>query len=436
MAERPIPVGPVVASGAVAAEPAGFVARLIRPRVLLPLLAGILILAALLGTPAEQQTPFDRTAPLSTTDASSGGARGFYDVAARLGWPVSRLTTPYPRAFDSAAVYAVLDPREPLTAAEVHTLLDAVRRGAGLLAVLGDPGPLDDSLGLQHSDSGYSADTHAWTTCPTFDPGDPVAMWFGADPTLYRLWPTASKPWQAADTTVFVSVHRTHVTRSRARTTSASDTTLAPAAIGFTLGAGRVVALSDDDLLRNDVIRVCRWGFGVAAIRELAWLSRDRHPKVVFDEYHMQGAGTMDVPAIVWSFLTRTRPGNAILQAIVAGLILLAAFGIRAVAPTTPKRIERRSTLEHVEALARAYAQARATRVATRRLLRGLRRRHAHGVWRTASDERFLDAVAQRHPEVAPDTRTLLDATGRSLTPAELLAVGQAVDHIDRTLDP
>jgi hypothetical protein len=412
----------------------GFIARVIQPRVLLPLLAAILILAALFGTPAEQQSPFDRTAPLSTTDASSGGARGFYDVAARLGWPVSRLTTAYPPMLDSAAVYAVLDPREPLTAGEVHTVLDAVRRGAGLLAVLGDPGPLDDSLGLQHSDSGYTANVHSWTSCPKFDPGDPVAMWFGADPTLYRLWPTASKPWQAADTTVFVSVHRAHVTRGRVRVT-ASDTNLAPAAIGFPLGAGRVVALSDDDLLRNDVIRVCRWGFGVDAIRELAWLSRDGHPKVVFDEYHLQG-GTVDLPGTVWSFLTRTRAGNAILQAIIAGLILLAAFGIRAVAPTAPKRIERRSSLEHVEALARAYAQAHATRVATRRLLRGLRRRHAHGVWRTASDERFLDAVAQRHPDVAPDTRTLLDATGRSLTPAELLAVGQAVDHIDRTLDP
>ena len=118
-----------------------------------------------------------------------------------------------------------------------------------------------------------------------------------------------------------------------------------------------------------------------------------------------------------------------------AGLVLLLALGIRPVAPREPRHIERRSALEHVEALARAYAQARATRVATRRLLRGLRRRHAHGVWRAASDERFLAAVATRHPAVADDTRTLLDAAGRSLTPAELLAVGQAVDHIDRTLD-
>jgi hypothetical protein len=260
-------------------------------------------------------------------------------------------------------------------------------------------------------------------------------MWFGADPALFRLWPTPTNSWPS-DTTVFVSVQLSGRRQSRRRTGDTTAVPTAPAAIGFPVGAGRVVALADADLLRNDVIRICRWGLGVSAVRELEWVSRGARPVLVFDEFHQEepeGSGTWTV---AWAFLTDTAPGHAVLQAIVAGLILLVALGIRPVVPRAPERIERRSALEHVEALARAYAQAGATKVATRRLLRGLRRRHAHGVWRAASDERFLDAVAQRHPAVTADTRTLLDAAGRSLTPAELLAVGQAVDHIDRTLEP
>jgi Domain of unknown function (DUF4350) len=430
MAELPPPPARDAAAGP-GSEPAGWLTRFARPQVLLPVLAVALILAVLVGTPPNEQSPMDRTAPLKTDDAGPGGARGFYELAQRLGWPVRRQTTPYPAEFDSAAVYAVLDPRQPLTPGETHVLLDAVRRGAGLLVVVGDTTPLSDSLGFQHSDSGYRADIHTWSTCPSSDPGDPVPMWLGGDPALYRLWAGQTRPWQPADTAVFTSVS---LLRGRRGTPRLSVPTLAPAAVGFPLGAGRVAVLSDDDLLRNDVIRVCKWGFGVAAVRELAWISRGGRPTVVFDEYHQDLQG-MDVWGTVWAFLRGTAPGHALVQASIAALILLAAYGIRPVAPRAPKRIERRSSLEHVEALARAYAQAGATRVATRRLLRGLRRRHAHGVWRVASDERFLDAVAKRHPAVAADTRTLLDATGRSLTPAELLTVGQAVDHIDRTLD-
>jgi hypothetical protein len=412
----------------------GLTARLLRPRVLLPALLLILIVAAVVGAP-DQQSAFERSPPLRTTDAGSGGARGIYEVARRLGWPVARRTTPYPAVLDSAAVYAVLNVAQPLTPSDAHRLLDAVRRGAGLVVVLGQDDVLGDSLGLEHSDTGYASAVHSYTTCPKTDPGEPVAMWFGVDPQLYRLWPTPTNGWPA-DTTVFVSVRLSHRSAARLRSDDSTAMATAPAAVGFPLGAGRVAVLSDADLLRNDVIRVCRWGFGLAAVRELEWVSRDKRPVLVFDEYHQEELADAGTWTVVGTFLAHTPPGHAVLQAIGATLVLLVALGIRPVVPQAPQRIERRSALEHVEALARAYAQARATKVATRRLLRGLRRRHAHGVWRAASDERFLDAVATRHPGVAADTRTLLDAAGRSLTPAELLAVGQAVDHIDRTLDP
>jgi hypothetical protein len=156
--------------------------------------------------------------------------------------------------------------------------------------------------------------------------------------------------------------------------------------------------------------------------------------RLVFDEYH-QGYGTHANPVrAVGHFLTDVSLGRALLQAAAAGLVLLAALGPRPIAPRPRQRIERRSPVEHVGALARAYEQIGATRLATRRLVRGLRRRHAHGAWRQASDEDFLRSLAARKPATAAAVNRLLDAAARPLTAAEFAQVGAAVDDIDQLL--
>ena len=96
--------------------------------------------------------------------------------------------------------------------------------------------------------------------------------------------------------------------------------------------------------------------------------------------------------------------------------------------------VERRSPLEHVGALSRAYEQARASRTAARRLARGVSRRHAHGAWRRADDEEFLRSIATRHPRLAPEVERVIAATRQSVTPAELVQVGRAIEVIERTL--
>jgi hypothetical protein len=75
-----------------------------------------------------------------------------------------------------------------------------------------------------------------------------------------------------------------------------------------------------------------------------------------------------------------------------------------------------------------------ATRLATRRLVRGLRRRHAATAARRDGDDEFLRQIAARHPEVAPDVARLLDGSQRPLTAADFVHVGAAVDHIERVL--
>lgn len=211
----------------------------------------------------------------------------------------------------------------------------------------------------------------------------------------------------------------------------------APAAIGLPLGKGRVVVVADGDWLRNDVMRVCRWHAGVTAVRMLEWLSAGGTPRhLVVDEWH-QGRGIhASAAGALGYFVVRDPRGRTLAQGVVAALLLLAALGARPLVPAGGGRIERRSPFEHVGALARAYEEIEATRIVTRRLVRGLRRR----LGATASqgpgrdEESLLAALEARHPTLAPQVALVREALARPQTPARLLEVGRAVAEIERTV--
>ncbi len=138
----------------------------------------------------------------------------------------------------------------------------------------------------------------------------------------------------------------------------------------------------------------------------LDYASGGKRPVLVFDE-HDFGARA-GIWSAVSNFLTDTSEGRTLAQVAVAALILLAVAAWRPVAPTSRKRIERRSALEHVAALARAYARVNATRTAVRRLIRGLRRRHSRKGVR--NDEAYLQGVAAQNPPLADDVQHILTA--------------------------
>ena len=117
------------------------------------------------------------------------------------------------------------------------------------------------------------------------------------------------------------------------------------------------------------------------------------------------------MPAVVlWEWLRFSSLGRVVLTLVAAGLILLAARGRRTLAPVYRVREERRSPLEHVDALATAWRAVRGTRTVARMLARGIRRRHAAGRWRTLDDTTFLAALAERHPTIADDAALLTRA--------------------------
>ena len=106
----------------------------------------------------------------------------------------------------------------------------------------------------------------------------------------------------------------------------------------------------------------------------------------------------------------------------------------RPIAPVPPVVIERRSPLEHVSALSRAYAAIGATRLAVRRLVRGLRRRHPLGAVGALDDDGYLALVRARAPGTTEDVTLLARAIRTPLPASEFVHAGAAIDHIERTL--
>jgi hypothetical protein len=139
----------------------------------------------------------------------------------------------------------------------------------------------------------------------------------------------------------------------------------------------------------------------------------------------------------VQAYLAGTPSGHAVLQLCASGLLLLLAAAPRVLPPRVDRRVERRSPLEHVDALARAYLQVGATRTATLRLVRGLRRRVDRGMARGRAadrDESFLARVAETKPALAADVALLRNALSTSVTQAEFREVGNAIGRIEAAL--
>src|SRR5690348_12714251 len=227
---------------------------------------------------------------LSTYSTNPQGARLLYEVASRLGWRVARWTNGGMIDANRGTIIAVLSPVEPLGAVETHNLLEHVRAGAGLLYVMNGGSPLDDSLHVKRGvfggmyepaeagiveapravrasdtlrarhydserrDSSKSDDeeTGAGVECANAAPnGGALAMWPDETVRLYRF------DWNGARPPATVVFARSAL-EGRSGDSTARRASLAAA--GFPDGRGRVVVISDPDLLRNDVLRVCRWG--------------------------------------------------------------------------------------------------------------------------------------------------------------------------------
>lgn len=351
---------------------------------------------------------------LTTYASDPGGARGFFETSRRLGWPATRLLDRFEGPLDSTAIYAILRPPVPLTSREVSAVLDAVRRGAGLLLVPGFASAFMDSLGMEVVPAPplgvVHVDSAAWDSLGGLTPSP---RW-----PLLVLRPTDKAPDSL-------------VTILAVKSREIADSTY-PVVLGIPLGRGRIVMMAHGSLLANVQLR--EKDTAVLPVRMLEWLAPGRRPPLIFAEYHQGHGHHPSVMNTIRRELIYTPAGRAVLHLLVAAGLLLLAVGVRPIAPRARNRSERRSPLEHVGALAHAYAQVNATRTALGRLIRGLRRRHPIGTLRSASDEAYLASLAARHTSVAADVDVLLKLIHDRPAPDRFEAAGAAIAHIERTL--
>ena len=399
----------------------------LRPGVILPTTVA-LILVIVLITPPEDEGGSDPR--LTTYSASPLGARGVYDILSQLGWHTSRRTTVLRAPLDTGAVYVILAPSRPLSDSEDSVLVHTVRAGGRVLLV---------SL-----DSTFTAPFHMqavfeWHSIRFIDQtsaaGDSAGLSHREPPRATGIG--LVQPPQGLQFVIHLlpplnDTLAIFLWGSPAREDSA---TAAVFAMGRRIGRGRVVLISDPSLLRNDVLREGRAALAVE--RAIEWLDPPNR-RVIFDEYH-QGYDTehLDPVSVISRALTDTAAGRAGLQVIVAALIFLFAIGARPLRPAATPVIQRRSSLEHVGALARAYEQIHATQLGMRYLLRGIRRRHPMGSTSTgyrADDIVYLDAIRTRYSMTTQDMAAIKQALATQADDDIFLEAGRTIGRLEHSI--
>ena len=388
----------------------------------------VLLTALFVKTPTAGR---DGDPRLTTRSTDPLGAKLFYELAGRMGYTTLRTSTAnFPKS--KQTILAVLDPVVDLNAVEVHDMLVHVRAGGALLAVLGTgTGVLSDSLRVSVDSLGASVTPAIGSTrqCTSGTIFTRNGLWLGPA-SLYALRiPDSIR----AEIRTFTFVDAFSVKRSAVNGPR-------PAIVGMPFGAGRVVIASDPDVLRNDALRNCGYGLDVAVADALRYMTLggvSERRTIVFDEFHQGAAARSGMTRLMREYLVETPSGRTLLQICLAGLVWLIAMIPRVLPPRGDQTLARRSPLEHVDALARAYAQVGATRTGALRLVHGLQRRiggNAKRVISTRNDEEFLSRVVESKPTLATDVVTIRYALKNSVSQTQFIDVGNAINRVEAAL--
>lgn len=334
------------------------------------------LLVGLLGRSREHLTPEDNRP--STFIAGPGGARALLDGLSRLGVAVRRFRR-RPQELGRLEngprqALAVIGPRYAFSPPEAHAVLGFNRRADLVLAGRSAERlmrcfgyrierTLTDSLRAAPPGM-LTRPTSPWVHGRLVHSGDSVYVDSSRVFDVARM-ACRIPPIRSVETLLVTDGHRAVALR------------LQRADLDH-----RVILVADEELFRNRALRYTDAGpFALG-------LFAGRYDRVIFEEYH-QGfgaSGSLAGATIAWS--TRSPWGWMVWQA--AGVALLALlFGAIRFGPVRPAiQRARRSSLEHVRALATALAAAQGHDVAIGAIVRGLRRRLLPPGLRTRGDWR------------------------------------------------
>lgn len=379
-----------------------------RRRDTLLLVALVVIVVAMALAVGKHEPRDDGIVPRPSTYISSKlGSRALYEVLRELDVPVGRRMTAYDAGDDSLRdALVVLAPSLPASPGEAHALAGWVRRGGTLVYVVRRGDGVSDTLGLRlrtfAADSIF-AEAQMTGVTATAGPGL-VGEGVGTVDGFRRGFAASSRPLAGA----------TVVASSRG----------VPVVIDYRLGKGRVIAWSDPYPLLNARLRTSR--AAILFARTATEASGGR--KLWFDEYHHGFQAGGSAAATLGRFLARDPWGHAVLQLAAAAVLLLLLLGRRFGAPLAPAPARRRSPLEHVEALAGAYRQARAHETARRLVLAGLARRLGRRVPPSVKDEGEMIRRLAAHPTAGAAARAL-ETEWKKGRAADLVALSNDVDR-------
>lgn len=386
------------------------------------MLVAILVITAILAPGG----PDTAGRELSTRSRAIDGAHGLRAVLDALGWHTRERLTPYAGTLDTAATYVMLGtPLDP-SAHEIHTLLNTVRHGANAIVVPERGSAIAESIGVQTARRTFiPLRPTSDSLFGSADRVDSVREAFGElSARTFHTYLEGTPPSDSDSVGAWPASARTLL--------SVGKRDIKPEIAVLPMGRGQVVAIADPAFLRNDVLR--KTAGAVLAVRILENVDPARRSPIVFDEYHQGYGEQTSMPAVLREALLGTSWGRAILQLGAAALLYLLVIGVRPIAPSSRARYERRSPLEHVSALSRAYEAIGATGLAAQRLVRGVRRRHPLGTTSQLSDDAYLALLRARAPALGKEIDILTHALAGKPSTEELVSAGAAIDHIERNL--
>jgi hypothetical protein len=336
------------------------------------LVIGALVVAIVLAAVAGLQVAPDKSLrdPRRSTEVfGPNGASALAQALETLDVPVERLRRPLFGIGDSLAPgvwVALLDVQRPPTGAEVDELVSHVRNGGGLFLAGGNR--VERCFGVRVERVGFESDSSLEIRGTDGAELPPVQYVLrrvdraaGGERDGSGVRPADSGTCAAPEILASEPLLRTVEGRLVAWRLE-------------TAGGGRVIILADSRLVSNRAFRRTDAGPVV-----LGWLLGERPGRVVVDEYH-QGFGVgASIFLAAWRWVRTVPAGWSVVQLVLAGLLALAAAAVR-FGPTL-KVVERRrrSSLEHVDALAAGLQRAAGADAAVGLVAAGLRRRLSRG---------------------------------------------------------
>lgn len=315
------------------------------------LVVGLGVVVTLLLIPGGAWIALDerRSSLRTTPDGVAAWARSLEE----LGAPVERRLVDFSVSPPEGRGLALLQTPMGLSAGEAHDVLEWVRAGGVLVYSPGFFRPLADSLGV----------------APSAPSQNPYAMTIHPDSLIPHRWTDEPRAWMSPRTRR-VEVETDAAGRRRWHPLTADD--LDGSSLGWLeMGEGGVLVIADAAELSNGLLRGSR--IAVTVTRAVVDLM-DGEP-LVFSEYHQGMVGARGVVRESVAIAAGLPVGRIVLHLGATSALLLLLVGRRFGSPLPEPPGPRRSTVEHVDAVANIYRAGRSHRTVAHYLIRSAARR-------------------------------------------------------------